>query len=133
VRPSTHCHVCYSFRPHLPTEEVGYGATTCPVAPNLASLARRAPVLPRVLRPQTSPPCGGEFRCCHVSLGPGPHLLTEVSSGATMCPMAPGSASPRGELRCCHRSHGSGLCLLKRGAPVLPRVPQPPVDCGPQE
>jgi hypothetical protein len=46
-------------------------------------------------------------------------LLAEVSSGATICPMTLGSASPRGELQYWHVSHGSRLCLHERGAPVL--------------
>jgi hypothetical protein len=83
-RASTRCHVSCSFRPHLPVE-VGSSATTCPVAPDLTSLLRRAPALPCV--PQQ--PC----------------LLGKVSSGAATSPMASGSTFLRGELRCCHMSH----------------------------
>jgi hypothetical protein len=104
---------------------VGSGATMCPAAPDLASLVRRTTVLPRVPRPRTSPPCRGEFQCCHVSLGLRPHLLDEVSSDAVTCPIASGSASLRGELWCCHVSHDPVLCLPERGALVLPRVLQP--------
>jgi hypothetical protein len=55
-RVSTRCHISCSFGPHLPVE-VGFGATTCPVAPNLTSLLRLAPVLPRGPWPQASSPC----------------------------------------------------------------------------
>jgi hypothetical protein len=105
-------------------------AATQAVASDHTSLRRWALEPPRVLQPRTSPPWRGELRCCHVSLGPGPRLLAEVSSGATMCPMALGSASLRGELRCCHVSQGYGLWLPERGAPVLPRVPRPLTGCG---
>jgi hypothetical protein len=39
-------------------------------------------VLPRVSQLRTSPPCRGGLRRCHVSHGPGPHLLAKLSSGA---------------------------------------------------
>jgi hypothetical protein len=94
-------------------------------------------------------PRRGGLLCHHMSYGPGPRLLAEVSSGTATCPSAPDLTSlmrwapmlphePRpqtsppcwAELRRCHMSHGSGLCLPKRGAPVLSRVPRPrwPVD-----
>jgi hypothetical protein len=38
---------------------------------------------------RTTPPCRGRLRRRHVSRGPGPRLLVEVSSGAVMCPSAP--------------------------------------------
>jgi hypothetical protein len=38
-RASTCCHISCSFGPHHPTE-VGSGTTTCPAAPDLASLLR---------------------------------------------------------------------------------------------
>jgi hypothetical protein len=137
------------------------------VASDHTSLQRWASELPRVPRPRTSPPCLGELRCCHVSCGPGPRLLTESSSGAATCssapdlaslprwapalpcPMALGSPSPKGELRRCHvflsseprlpAEVGSSAAtwprprLPVRRAPVLPRTPRPPSDCGPQE
>jgi hypothetical protein len=84
-----------------------------------------------------------------MSHGPGPHLPTEVSSGAAMCPMALGSASLRGELQRCNVflsseprlpiEVGSGAAawpqphLPERTAPVLPHTPRPPAGCGPQE
>jgi hypothetical protein len=48
------CHVSYSSRPRLLTE-VGSDPATCPMAPDIASQLRWAPVLPRVLWLQTSP------------------------------------------------------------------------------
>jgi hypothetical protein len=44
------CHVSHSFGPRLPAQE-GSGATTCPTAPNPASLLGRAPILSRVPQP----------------------------------------------------------------------------------
>jgi hypothetical protein len=76
---STRCDLPDSSRPHL-TIEVDSGGVTCPAAPDLASLLRGAPALPRV-----------------------PQLWT-------LPPMALGFASLRGELWCCHMSHDpSGL------------------------
>jgi hypothetical protein len=57
------------------------------------------------------------------------HLLAEVSSGATTCPMASGSVFLRGELQCCHVFYGSGFCLSERGAPMLPRPTAPDGLC----
>jgi hypothetical protein len=62
--------------------------------------------LPRVPQPQTSPPCRGGLRHRHVSHGPRPHLLAEVSSGAATYPTAQGSAFLRGEIWCYHVFHG---------------------------
>jgi hypothetical protein len=98
-------------------------AATYPVASDHASLPRWALALPCVLWPQTLPPCRGGLRCCHTSRGPEPHLLAEVSSGASTCPMALGSASLRGELRCCHMSHGPQRVMDHRNKerPSYPR------------
>jgi hypothetical protein len=62
------CHVFRGSRSCLPFRE-GSGAATCPVAPDPASLFRRAPALPRVPRHRPPPPCSGGLRCCHVSCG----------------------------------------------------------------
>jgi hypothetical protein len=43
------CHVSYDSETRLPAE-VGSGAATCPVAPDLTSRLGRAPALPRVPR-----------------------------------------------------------------------------------
>jgi hypothetical protein len=118
-RASTRCHVSCTFGPHL-LVKVGSGTVTCPTAPDLASLLRRAPLpprvpqlqtsppcwgelraLPRVPRPRILPPCWGELRRCHVSLSSGPCLLDEVSSGAVTCPTAPSSAFLRGARHSC--------------------------------
>jgi hypothetical protein len=69
---------------------------TYPVAPDLASLLRWPPTLPRVPRPWTSPPYRGGLRRCTMSLSSGPYLPAKVGSGAAMCQMAPASASSRG-------------------------------------
>jgi hypothetical protein len=82
-----HCHVSRGSGPHLPVE-VGSGAVTCPMAPDLTSQSRWALALPHVLRLRTSPPDWGEFWCCHVSYGSGPLLPAEVGSDAAMCHMA---------------------------------------------
>jgi hypothetical protein len=50
-----YCHVSHGSGPCLPVKE-GSSAATCPVAPDLASLLRRAPVLSCVPRLRTSPP-----------------------------------------------------------------------------
>jgi hypothetical protein len=86
------CHINCSFGPHLPAE-VGTDTAMCPAALDLTSLLRRAPELSHVPQLWTLPPWGGELRCCHTSCGPGPHLPTEVGSGATTCPTTPDLAS----------------------------------------
>jgi hypothetical protein len=62
--------------------------TTCPTAPNPASLLGRAPVPPRVTRLRTPPPSSGGLRCCHLSHGYGPRLTAREGSGVATCPMA---------------------------------------------
>jgi hypothetical protein len=52
---STRCHVSYGFGPRL-SAEMGSGATTCPMAPDLTSRLRWAPALPYALQLRTSPP-----------------------------------------------------------------------------
>jgi hypothetical protein len=98
--------------------------------------------LPRTLRLRTSPPYQGGLRRCHMSSGSGPHLPTEVGSGAVMCPMALDLTSRlrwvppspralwlwipplyRGGFWCCHVSHGSQLVVglkYKKGLAGLP-------------
>jgi hypothetical protein len=76
---------------------------------------------------------------CHASCSFGPHLYTEVGSGAAMCssaldlaslprwaptlPRGPGLASPRGELQCCHVPHGPQRAVDHRNKemPSCPR------------
>jgi hypothetical protein len=60
------CHVSNGLEPRLPAQE-GSSADTCPVAPGLTSLSRRAPTLPRVPQLRTPPSCGGGLWRCHVS------------------------------------------------------------------
>jgi hypothetical protein len=67
---STRCRISCSLEPHLPAE-VGSSAIMCIVALDLASLLRRALMLPRVPQFQTLPPWRDELRCCHVSHGAG--------------------------------------------------------------
>jgi hypothetical protein len=86
--------------------EVNSDTAMCHSAPDLTSLMRWATVLPRVPRSQTSPPCWGELRCCHVSRNPGSRLLAEASPGAAT------------------RSSALDLVSLLRWASVLPRVPR---------
>jgi hypothetical protein len=99
-------HVSCSPRPCLPAR-VGSGATTCPTAPDPASLLVWASAPPHVLWPWTLPPCWGGLRCCHISYGPGTCFPAGVVSGATMCPATPDPAS------------------LLGWAPTSPRVMQP--------
>jgi hypothetical protein len=87
-----------------------------------------------VLQLRTSPPCRCGFRCCHVSYSPGPHLPTEVGSGAATWSMAldlaslpswalvlpcvpwPWTSPPcRGRLWRCHVTYGSGSRLPTEG------------------
>jgi hypothetical protein len=49
--------------------------------------------LSHTLEFRTSSPYRGELRCCHVSRGSGPRLLTELSSGIITCSSAPDLAS----------------------------------------
>jgi hypothetical protein len=107
VCASTRCHASYSFGPQLPVE-VGSGATTCPTAPNLTSLLRWVPVLPRGTWPQASSTCWVELRRRHTFLNFGPRLPAEVGSDTVMCPMALGSTSLRGELWRSHMFLSSG-------------------------
>jgi hypothetical protein len=90
---ATRYHVSRSSGPCLPALE-GSGATMCFVAPDLASLLRRAPVLPRVPWLRTPPLRWGGLQCCHVSHGSEPHLPTKEGSGGAMYPTT--LCGPRG-------------------------------------
>jgi hypothetical protein len=91
-RGFTCCHVSYSSGPHLPVK-VGSDATMCPVAPDLASLSRWAPMLPCVPQLHTSPPrCDGLW-CCHMARCSGPHLPIKESFSTATCPTVPDTAS----------------------------------------
>jgi hypothetical protein len=64
-------------------------AVMCHAAPDLASLSRWAPVLPRVLQLWTSHLRQGKLRRCHVSHGTGPRLPAGEGSGAVTHPIVP--------------------------------------------
>jgi hypothetical protein len=87
------------------SQGVGYTATS-PVAPDLASLFRRALVLSCVTWLQTSSPCSEGLWCYHVPRSSRPCLPAREDSGAVMCPVDPDPAS-----------------LLER-ALTLPRAPR---------
>jgi hypothetical protein len=126
------CHVSHGSGSCLPAWE-GSGATTCPAAPNPASLLKRVLVLPHIPRLWILPPCSGGLRRCHASRGSGSCLPTQEGSGAATRPTAPDPASllrralvlphipwlrilplySKG-LRCYHMSRGSGSCLPAR-------------------
>jgi hypothetical protein len=113
---SVHCHMHCGSGPCLPTK-AGSSATTCPSAPDPASLLGRAPALSRVPQLRT-------------------HLPAQEGSGAAMCPLALDPASllgrakalPRvlqlqtlppyqGQLRRCYVSLGSEPYLSQLRAP----------------
>jgi hypothetical protein len=71
--------------PHL-LAELSSGAATCSSAPDLTSLSRWTPTLPRVLQLWISPPCRGRLRRCHVAP---PSPPREESSGAATYPTTP--------------------------------------------
>jgi hypothetical protein len=116
-RASTRCHVSCNFGSNLPTD-VGSGTTMFPTAPDLASLLKWTPALPRVSQLRSLPPWRGELRCCHVSHGSelwlperGAPLLPRVprlralpswegSSGATTCHTAPSGLCTTGIKKC---------------------------------
>jgi hypothetical protein len=99
------CHVSHGTGSCLPARE-GYGAATCPMAPDPASLLGRALMLLCIPRYWILPSCSGGLRRYHVSYDTGSRLPARGGSVATMCPMASDPTS-----------------LLGR-APVVPRVPR---------
>jgi hypothetical protein len=108
-------------------------AATCPTAPDLASLLRRAPTLPCVPWLWAPPPWRGGLRLCLMFHGSRLHLLIEVGSGATTSPQLQTPLPCKGGLRRFHVPHGSGLCLPEGRAPVPPCVPRLSVGRGPRE
>jgi hypothetical protein len=58
------CHTSRGSGPYLPARE-GSGTTTRLMAPNHASLSRRAPELPSASRLWTPPPHSAWLRCLH--------------------------------------------------------------------
>jgi hypothetical protein len=94
---------------------------------DLASLLRRAPALPRASRLQTSPPCSGGLRCCHVSHGSRLRLPTRKGSGAATCHTAPDPVSQLGRalvLPCAPRLWTLPLCSGGLRRCHVPRDPQ---------
>jgi hypothetical protein len=89
-------------RPHL-LVELSTGAATRSSAPDLASLPRWAPALPRVPWLRALPPreeSSGAATCFSA-----PNLAS-LSRWAPALPRGPALASPRGELWCYHVPHG---------------------------
>jgi hypothetical protein len=123
------------------------GAVTCCTTPDPTSLLGRAPVLSRVARLRTPPPCSVGLQCYHVPHGFGPRLPARKGSSATTCHMTSDLTTllwrapilPRvtrlrtpppssGGLWCCHLSHGYGPRLAARegsGAVTCPTTPNP--------
>jgi hypothetical protein len=88
--------------PRLLTE-LSSGAATCSSAPDLASLPRWAPALPRVLRLWALPPREESSGAATCSSAPD---LASLPKWASALPHGPGLASLRGERRGCHIPHG---------------------------
>jgi hypothetical protein len=144
-----HCHMPHGSAPRLLARK-GSGAATCRTALDPVSLLGRAPVLSRVARLRTPPPCSVGLQCCHVPHGFGPRLPAREGSSAATCHMTSDLTTllgrapilPRvtrlrtpppysGGLQCCHVPHGSRPCLPVRGALTLSRVPRPKEGRGP--
>jgi hypothetical protein len=79
---------------HTLPAEVGSGDATCPMAPDLASLLRRAPTLPRVPQLQTSLPYRGGLRCFHVFHGSGLCFLEGRAPVLPRLPQPPAGYGP---------------------------------------
>jgi hypothetical protein len=73
-RAPTCCHVPCSTEPYPPVK-VGSGATTCPVAPDPASMIGRAPTPPRVPWLRIPHPYKGGLRCATCPTAPDPVSL----------------------------------------------------------
>jgi hypothetical protein len=141
--PRSHCwYPAVRVPPHTsfrPRQGEGCASAHChvPMAPDPASLLRRAPAQPCAPRLRTPPPCSGGLRYYHVSHSSGPCLPDREGSGAATCRTAPDPASLLGRapmlprapqlrtphpcsrgLQSCHVSHGSGPCLSAREGSV---------------
>jgi hypothetical protein len=83
----------YEFGPRL-LAELGSGAVTCHMAPNLASRLSWAPVLPRVLRLWTSPPDWGGLAVLPVQVSTRvPNTHAQISKAYDMACMTCGQAA----------------------------------------
>jgi hypothetical protein len=105
--------------PHL-LAELSSGVVTCSSPPDLASLPRWDPVLPRVpwLRALPLRDVSSSAATCSSALN-----LVSLSRWAPALPCGPGLASLRGELRCCHVPHGPQRAVNHRNkkGPSCPR------------
>jgi hypothetical protein len=80
---TTSCHVSLSSVPHLAVE-VDSDAALRLMAPEPASMFRRATTLSHVLQLRTPPPYRGGLRRCHTSYDSGPNLSVGEGS-AVLC------------------------------------------------
>jgi hypothetical protein len=87
------CHVPHGFRPRLPARK-GSSATTCHMTSDLTTLLGRAPILPRVTRLRTPPPCSGGLQCCHVPHGFRPCLPVRGAPALSRVPRPKESRGP---------------------------------------
>jgi hypothetical protein len=89
-------------RPRL-LEELSSGTATCSSAPDLTSLLRWAPTLPRIPWLRALPPREESSGATTCSSAPD---LASLPRWAPVLPRGPNLASSRGELWCCHVPHG---------------------------
>jgi hypothetical protein len=105
--------------PHL-LAELSSGAATYSSSPDLTSLPRWAPTLPRVPSLWALPPREESSDTGTCSSAPD---LASLSRSAPALPRGPGRTSPRGELRCFHIPHGPQRAVDRRNKerPSCPR------------
>jgi hypothetical protein len=100
--------------------ELSSDAATRTSAPDLASLSRWAPTLPRVLWHRALPPReeSSSAATCSSALD-----LGSLLRWASALPRGPGIASSRGGLRCCHIPHSSQRAVdhMNKERPSCPR------------
>jgi hypothetical protein len=105
--------------PHL-LVEMSSGVATHSSAPDLASVPRWAPALPRVPWLRALPPReeSSDAGMCSSALD-----LISLPRWALTLPRGPGLASLRGELRCCHVPHDPQRTMEHRNkeGPSCPR------------
>jgi hypothetical protein len=106
-------------KPHL-LAEVSSGDATCSSAPDLASLLRWAPALPRVPWHWALPPRKESSGAATCSSAPD---LASLPRWVPALPRGPDLASPWGELRGCHVPHGLQRAMEHRNKerPSCPR------------
>jgi hypothetical protein len=105
---------------HRLLAELSSCAATRSSAPDLASLPRWAPALPRVPWLRALPPReeSSDAATCSSALD-----LASLARWAPALPRGPGLASLRGVLRCCHVSHGPHQVVdhMNKEGPSCPR------------